>query len=156
MQHTIRSIAIATSVCFALTMPTVGYAQDVSASYEESQTQIKQNKSDKRLAKLTKKLGLSESQQAEIKTLKLDSKTQYSALKPALKAYREQVEAIVSADPFDEQAFLQLREANEATLNAKALIKAEAKATMKHILTPDQWDKFQAMKNKHGRKHKRK
>ena len=108
--------------------------------------------SEKKLAKLSRKLGLTESQQADIKALKAEEKTQMQALKPAMKAFREQVKTLMSADSFDEQAFIQLQASNQETFAAMALIKVKSKFAMKSVLTEQQLEKFRSMKHKRSRR----
>ncbi|TYK64526.1 Spy/CpxP family protein refolding chaperone [Colwellia echini] len=154
MKITFKKLAIATSLCSALVLSPLSYADsDISnISADSSQVEKHQQKSEKRFAKMVKKLDLTETQQAEIKALQTESKAEKEALKPAFKAYKEQVKTLMSAEVFDEQAFIQLQASNQDIFAAMALIKAKNKFAMKTILTPEQLKKFKKMQKKMHRK----
>ncbi len=156
MKNTIKNIAIAASLCSVLVLSTASFANgDSSGKYsthQEGRDNSHQQMSEKKLAKLARKLGLSESQQAEFKALKSDEKTQMQALKPAMKSFREQVKTLMSADTFDEQAFIQLQASNQDVFASMALIKAKSKFAMKSVLTEEQLEKFRSMKHKRLRR----
>jgi len=146
MKTTFKNIAIASSLCSALVLSTVSFAGNDShqVGHEKSRSQM----TEKRLAKLARKLDLSESQQTKISALKGEEVVQMQALKPAMKAFREQVKTLMSADSFDEQAFIQLQANNQDVFAAMALVKAKSKFAMKSVLTEEQLLKFRSMKHK--------
>jgi protein CpxP len=152
MKITFKNLAIATSLCSALVLTPVSFAGNDNSNNQASHNKKHQKMSEKKLAKLTHKLGLSESQQADITVLKNEEKAQIKALKPAMKAFRQQVKALMSADIFDEQAFVQLQENNQEVFSAMALIKAKSKFAMKNVLTEEQLEKFSTMKQKRSRR----
>ncbi|PKG82121.1 hypothetical protein CXF85_14565 [Colwellia sp. 75C3] len=152
MKITLKNIAIATSLCSALVLTPVSFAGNDNSNHKGHHEKNQQQMSEKKLAKLTRKLGLSESQQADIKTLKAEEKAQMQTIKPAMKAFREQVKTLMSADSFDEQAFVQLQENNQDVFSAMALIKAKSKFAMKSVLTEEQLEKFSSMKHKRSRR----
>jgi protein CpxP len=153
MNTTFQKIAIVISLCSALILSTASVAGgDRSGHHEKGHGINQQQMSEKKLAKLTRKLGLSESQQAELKALKSEESAKMQAIKPAMKAFREQVKVLMSADSFDEPAFIQLQESNQDVFAQMALIKARSKFSMKSILTQEQLEKFRSMKNKRSRR----
>jgi protein CpxP len=152
MKITLKNIAISTSLCSALILTPVSFAGNDSPNHQGNHEQNHQQMSEKKLAKLTRKLGLSQSQQADIKALKSEEKAQMLAIKPAMKAFRQQVKTLMSADSFDEQAFIQLQTSNQDVFSAMALIKAKSKFAMKSVLTEEQLDKFSLIKHKRLRR----
>jgi len=152
MKITFKSIVIATSICSALVLTPVSFAGSGHSNHQGGYDKSDQQMSEKKLAKLSRKLGLTESQQADIKALKTEEKTQMQALKPAMKAFREQVKTLMSAESFDEQAFIQLQASNQETFAAMALIKVKSKFAMKSVLTEEQLEKFRSMKHKPSRR----
>ncbi|TWX72107.1 periplasmic heavy metal sensor [Colwellia demingiae] len=150
MKTIFKNIAIVTSLCSALVLAPVSYAGNGNSDYQGGKSY--QQMSEKKLAKMTRKLGLSESQQAEIKALKSEEQVQMQALKPAMKAFRTQVKALMSADSFDEAAFVQLQASNQDVFSAMALTKAKSKFAMKSVLTEEQLATFRSMKHKRSRR----
>lgn len=148
MKVTFKTLVIATSLCTTLMLTPVSFAGNNSSSYQDGCDRNHQQMSDKRLAKLARKLDLSASQQTSIKALKDEAKAQMEALKPAMRAFREQVNTLMSAQSFDEQAFIQLQASNQDVFAAMALAKAKSKFAMKSVLTQEQLEKFRSMKNK--------
>jgi protein CpxP len=152
MKITFKKVVIATSLCSALILTPVSFAGNDSPNHQGNHEKNHQQMSEKRFAKLTRKLGLSQSQQADIKALKGEEKAQMLAIKPAMKAFRQQVKTLMSADSFDEQAFIQLQASNQYVFSAMALIKAKSKFAMKSVLTEEQLDKFSLIKHKRLRR----
>jgi len=156
MKNTIKNIAIATSLCSVLLLSTASFANsdssDRHSTHQEDRDISQHQMSEKKLAKLARKLGLSESQQAEFKALKNEEKMQMKALQPAMKAFREQVKTLMSADSFDEQAFIELQASNQDVFASMALIKVKSKFAMKSVLTEEQLEKFRSMKHKRSRR----
>jgi len=156
MKNTIKNIAIATSLCSVLVLSTASFANSDDSNrhsiHQEGSEKGHQQMSEKKLAKLARKLGLSESQQEEFKALKDEEKAQMLALKPAMNAFREQVKTLISADSFDEQAFIELQANNQDVFSSMALIKAKSKFAMKSVLTEEQLEKFRSMKHKRSRR----
>ena len=152
MKITFKNLAIATSLCSALVLAPVTFAGNDSSSHQGGHNKSYQQMSEHKLAKIARKLGLSESQQADIKALKSDEEAQMLALKPAMQAFREQVKTLMSAESFDEQAFSQLQASNQDVFAAMALVKAKSKFAMKSVLTEEQLEKFRSMKHKRSRR----
>ncbi len=153
MNHTLKNIAITTSLCSAIVLSTLSYAGNEDENHEIAfNEQNHQQMTAKKLAKLSRKLGLTDSQQADIKALKHAEKEEMEKFKPAMKAFREQVKTLMSAESFDEQAFIELQASNQDTFAQIALIKAKSKFAMKDILTPEQREEFRSMKYKRLRR----
>lgn len=152
MKIILKNVVIATSLCSALILTPVSFAFNNSLNHQGNHEKNYQQISEKRFAKLTSKLGLSQNQHAEIKALKGEEKAQMLAIKPAMKAFRQQVKTLMSADSFDEQAFIQLQASNQDVFSAMALIKAKSKFAMKSVLTEEQLDKFSLIKHKRLRR----
>lgn len=152
MKITFKNIAIATSLCSVLLLAPASFAGNDSSSHHGGHDNSHHQMSEKKFAKLTRKLGLSESQQADIKALKSEEKAQIQTFKPAMKAFREQVKTLMSAESFDEEAFIQLQASNQDVFAAMALTKAKSKFAMKSVLTEEQLEKFRSMKHKRSRR----
>ncbi len=154
MENVIKNIAITVFICSALALSATSFADnnglDNRSIYKEAQSH--QAKGERRLAKLARKLDLSESQKVAFKALKEEEKTKMQALKPAMDSFREQVKTLMSADSFDEPAFVELQASNQDVLAQMALIKAKSKFAMKKVLTEEQLAKFRSMKHKRSRR----
>jgi protein CpxP len=109
---------------------------------------------NKKLARLTNYLSLSETQVAQIKALKKEEKEAIGELKPAMKAFKRSVSELMQQDSFDEGAFIALQEANRDTFSSMALIKAKSKFAMKQVLDEEQLGKMKKLKKMRG-KHSR-
>jgi len=152
MKITFKNLVIATSLCSALVLAPISFAGSGNSNHQGGHDISGQKMTEKKLTKLSRKLGLTESQQADIKALKSEEKTQMQALKPAMKAFREQVKTLMLAESFDEQAFIQLQASNQDVFAAMALVKAKSKFAMKSVLTEQQLEKFRSMKHKRSRR----
>jgi len=152
MKSTFKKIAITTSLCSALVLSSLSFAGNEHSNHHSNGDKSHYQNSEKKLAKLTRKLGLSESQQAEIKVLKGKEKAEAQALKPAMKAFREKVKTLMSAESFDEAAFRQLHASNQDVFASMALIKVKSKFAMKSVLTQEQLEKFNNLKHKRSRR----
>lgn len=156
MRITFKTLAIATSICSALILSPVSFA-DCNGEGPGNQSGFNKGpqNSEKRLAKLTKKLDLTEEQQAQVKILQAENQAQNLALKPSMEAYKEQMKAIMSAETFDEEAFTLLKSSNQEVFDAKALIKAKHIFAMKNVLTEEQLVKFEKMKKRKSGKSRK-
>ncbi|WP_019027634.1 Spy/CpxP family protein refolding chaperone [Colwellia piezophila] len=148
MNNTLKQIALATSLCSVLVLSTTSFASEDNNKHHASHEINHQHMSEKKFAKLSRKLGLSESQQADIKALKSEAKLEMAAFMPAMEAFRQQVKVLMSAESFDEQAFNALYQSNQDVFTAMALVKAKSKFAMKSVLTEEQQEKFSTMKHK--------
>ncbi len=153
MNYSLKNFVMTTSLCSALVLSTISYAgsentPDNFAVNEKNYQAI----TAKKLAKLSRKLELTDKQQADIKTLKRAEQDELEKFKPAMKAFRQQVKTLMSAENFDEQAFIALQAGNQDIFNQVALIKAKNKFAMKDVLTPEQFEQLNAMKFKRLRR----
>lgn len=156
MKNSIKMLTIASSLCSLLLISSPSYAGQDETLNPVEQAQAHQKKSEKRLAKLTKKLDLTESQVAQVREIQTQTYEQMLVLKPELQAYRKQVNTLTSNSSFDEQAYNSLRASYQDTLNSASLIKAKAKSAMKNVLTTEQFVKFEKMKKKFKQKNRNK
>ncbi|MGB0936817.1 MAG: Spy/CpxP family protein refolding chaperone [Colwellia sp.] len=108
--------------------------------------------SDKKLAKLTNYLSLSEEQVSQIKALKQEEKEALAKLKPAMKALKKSVSELMEQESFDEGAFIALQDANRDTISSIALIKVKSKFAMKQVLNDEQWVKMTELKKMRGKR----
>jgi len=151
MKSSLKNIAICTSLCSALVLSTITFAGNHSG-FQGMGERDHHQMSEKKFDRMASKLGLSESQQTDVKALKADAKVQMQALKPAMKAFRDQVKTLMSAESFDEAAFVQLQANNQDVFAAMALVKAKSKFAMKSVLTDEQLETFRSMKQKRSRR----
>jgi periplasmic protein CpxP/Spy len=152
MKITFKNIAVVTSLCSALVLAPASFAGHNGGNYQGDRDNGYHQMSEKKFSKLSRKLGLSESQQTDIKALRSEEKAQMEVLKPAMKAFREQVKTLMSAESFDEEAFVQLQASNQDVFAAMALVKIKSKFAMKSVLTEEQLVKFRSMKHKWSRR----
>ena len=152
MNKTLNSL-IMTSLFFTLVLLSKsGLAQTADAKPLIHHGYEHQQMSPKKFARLTKKLALSQTQQDDIKALNQATYAEMEAVKPAMQSFRTQVKTLLSAETFDEQAFIALRESNQDVFNAMALIKIKRKFAMKKILTEEQFSELNKSKHKKLRK----
>ena len=152
MNKTLNSL-ITTSLFFTLLLLSKsGLAQTTVAKPLIHHGYEHQQMSPKKFARLTKKLALSQTQQNDIKSLNQSTYAEMEAVKPAMQSFRTQVKTLLSAETFDEQAFIELRESNQDVFNTMALIKIKRKFAMKNILTEEQFSEFNKIKHKKLRK----
>ncbi len=152
MNKTLNSL-IMTSLFFTLVLLSKsGLAQTADAKPLINHGYEHQQMSPKKFARLTKKLALSQTQQDDIKALNQATYAEMEAVKPAMQSFRTQVKTLLSAETFDEQAFIALRESNQDVFNAMALIKIKRKFAMKKILTEEQFSELNKSKHKKLRK----
>ncbi len=146
MIYTLKHVAITVSLCSALVFSTVSYASNENPTQQIAFNQPNYKPlTEKRLAKLSRKLDLTESQQADIKVIKEGEKLEMEKLKPAMQAFRQQVKTLMSSENFDEQAFIELQVSNQDVFTQVALIKAKSKFAIREVLTTQQQEDFNSM-----------
>lgn len=109
-------------------------------------------------AKLKAELGLTPEQTAQVEQILADTMKRIEPVRASIKATREELKALRSANPADPQA-IQAKESELETLRAqKRGLKAERDSALKNVFTPEQFAKYQellaAHKKEHG-KHKK-
>lgn len=105
----------------------------------------------KSMAKMFKRLGLSEEQKSQMKTLKEESKAEKAQYESELVAYHEKRKALMSAEAFDEAGFSNLNAEYQNTFAQLALLKAKTKFAMKSVLTEEQIAKLEKFKRRGGK-----
>lgn len=148
MKIKLKTLAIATSLCSVLVLAPLSFAGSDSSSYHRGHDKGYHQMTERKLAKLTRRLDLSEQQQNEIKKLNSENKAEMDALKPVMDDFREQMSILMSAERFDEQAFIELRVNNQATFTSMALARAKNKFAIKSVLTETQLATYNTMKKK--------
>ena len=149
MNTKIKHLLAAPSICSALLVSGVSAAKgaDVDGMSEQMVERMTHKMHGQSFKKMARKLDFTDEQKAQAKVIKSESKAQMAALKPALKAYRQQVKALMSADNFDKEAFSKLHESNQDIFAAQALIKAQTKFKIKSLLTTEQKEKMATLKS---------
>jgi len=102
---------------------------------------------------MIKALSLSEQQQVQIKTIKIQAKAQHIALRDGMKKFKEEERSLVQAQTFDEQAYSILHVAYQPIFAQKALMQAKTKHAVFNVLTIPQQEKW--LKIMDERKEKR-
>lgn len=97
-------------------------------------------------------LELTDEQQAEMKSIRQQAKTEGSAIKESLSTYKEKVSVIIQADEFDQAAFENLHAEYQQNFSQMALLKAKTKHAMRQVLTEEQQEKWAEIKPKRGRR----
>jgi periplasmic protein CpxP/Spy len=145
MNNKIRNIIITSSLCSALVISGISVAKDEGHD-------MSGHKIEKIMKRMVNKLDLTAVQQTQVAVIKKEGKAEILALKPKMKAFREQVKRLMDAENFDEQAFKDLHSDNQDMFAAKALIQAKSKFKMKQVLTTTQLAQLKKMRKK--RKHR--
>ncbi|WP_221932906.1 Spy/CpxP family protein refolding chaperone [Thalassotalea sp. PS06] len=101
-----------------------------------------------RMEKMLRALDLSDAQRAQIKEIRSNSKQQLEALAPEKKEHRQELQAIIKADSFDENAFLALQNETAQKRQQAGLIRAKTMHQIYHVLDADQQAKFEKMQQK--------
>ena len=152
MNKTLKNLIMTSSFFTLLLLSKSGLAQTAVAKPLIHHGYEHQQMNPKKFARLTKKLALSQTQQDDIKALNQATYAEMEAVKPSMQSFRTQVKTLLSAETFDEQAFIALRESNQDVFNAMALIKIKRKFAMKNILTEQQFSELNKSKHKKLRK----
>lgn len=123
-------------------------------NHTKHQYEMKQRGHGKQLRKMAKALDLTDFQKEQIKAIKLSAKEQNQELQASLKQMKAEQKALIHADVFDEHAFTALFNAYQPTAAQWALGKAKTKHAIYSVLTAEQKEKWQKIKqnNKRGRK----
>lgn len=98
------------------------------------------------MKKMALMLDLTSEQQQQLTDIKAKAKSESAPLKQKLKSFRTEMKALMKADFFDEQAFIQLQSRYQPTLSQLALVKAKTKHAMKTVLTVEQREKWQKVR----------
>ncbi|MEW6990653.1 Spy/CpxP family protein refolding chaperone [Colwelliaceae bacterium 6441] len=146
--HIKSSLNIYTSVFLSLFL--FAFHQQVKA--EEQPTQLSQHSQQegkerqhhmkRTFKKMAKYLALSPDQRLKFKALFQQEKQALKIHKSNLRHYKEQVEVLIDAAIFDEQASRELHEEYQESFTEIALFKIKNKHAMHQILTKEQREKF--------------
>lgn len=101
----------------------------------------------KRRSKLDK-LDLSAEQQASIEQLRAAMQTQKQSFKAELESFKQGQQAIIQAENFDQQAWQQLWQQNQALLVNMAVTRAKFKHDMWNVFSAEQQQAFEQMQSK--------
>jgi Spy/CpxP family protein refolding chaperone len=97
----------------------------------------------KRLAKF---LSLTKEQRLQVKAIHQTAKESRLALKPNLESFHQQSQTLIMAEQFDEEAFINLQSQFQDSFSQMALIKVKSKHGFMQILTQEQKNKMETMK----------
>ena len=106
---------------------------------------------EKRLARMAKKLGLSDTQQAQIKATFAAEREKNGPLMEKMMAYRKQLHDAAKATPFDEAAVRTVA-TNKAQVEVElAVSRARIQSLINGILTPEQRQKLEKLRPPMGK-----
>lgn len=106
---------------------------------------------EKRLARMAKKLGLSDTQQAQIKVIFAAEREKNGPLIEKMKEYRKQLHDAAKATPFDEAAVRTVA-TNKAQVEVELTVsRARIQSQINGILTPEQRQKLEKLRPPMGK-----
>lgn len=118
----------------------------VKEQHQHHKKGMKKAHHKKAMAKMFKRLGLSEEQKTQMKALREQSKAEKEQYETQLSEYKTKRKALMSAETFDEAAFINLNAEYQNTFAQLALLKAKTKFAMKSVLTDEQLAKLEKAK----------
>jgi Spy/CpxP family protein refolding chaperone len=101
--------------------------------------------------KMAKYLALTYEQRQQAKVIHQQAKEKRLALKGSLQDFNQQSKALIMANNFDEQAFIDLQKQYQDSFAQMSLIKAKTKYNFMQILTEEQKEKVRSQPMKQGR-----
>ena len=149
-----KPLAVAVTSLALLTVAPASFAVSPEHHATASEQVVKKHKVGKRkhhksiLKKMARHLDLSQDQKQQIKTLMLTAKQERQTNKATLESFHKQVQVLMQAPEFDEQAYISLREQYRASFDQMALAKVKNRHAIAQVLTPEQREKWQAVKEK--------
>lgn len=152
-----KKTALLLTTASMLAAPAYSFAEDGAKTTDCQHMQQHNAKQAKKMGKfsprkelkmMARHLDLTNEQKSEIKTIFKTAKTNANVNKQAMKNFKKEVKALVHADTFDEQAFINLHTANQVQIQNMALAKAKVKHQVFNVLTPEQQEKWQNFKEK--------
>lgn len=126
----------------------------VKEQHQQHKKGMKKAHHKKAMAKIFKRLGLSEEQKSQMKTLKEQAKVEKAQYESELAAYHEKRKALMSAEAFDEAGFSNLNAEYQNTFAQLALLQAKTRFAMKSVLTEEQITKLEKFKRRGGKDRK--
>ncbi len=119
---------------------------DSSSHYKSSKHMMK---------RMIKTLSLSEQQQVQIKAIKTQAKEQSKTLRETMKQFKEEEKLLLQAATFDESAYTALQTSYQPTFAQIALTRAKTKHAIFNVLTTEQQEKWQQVKEKRRARSKK-
>ncbi|GHF87244.1 Spy/CpxP family protein refolding chaperone [Thalassotalea marina] len=108
----------------------------------------KSHKKHRSMHKMARYLELSDEQKTKIKDIYQQAREDNVVYKESRQAYKTQLEQIMAAKDFDEEAFASLRQTYAVTFSEAALSRAKTKHAIYHTLTEEQREKLKSAKGK--------
>ena len=105
------------------------------------------------IQRMTKQLGLSDEQAAQVRTIKEKYQPQKQELRSAMMENRRSLRELMKAEPMDEPGVQQLAESMGKLKTDKILLKSKMISEINQVLTAEQREKRNAMKHHRGYKH---
>ena len=109
---------------------------------------MKSHHSGKHLKKMAHKLDLSDAQVEQIKQIREQNKEDMVSLRDTMKTFKEQVKTEQTGSDFDEAAFATTYAQYQDSFEKMALLRAKMAHAIVNVLTPEQQEKWQTMKEK--------
>jgi len=106
----------------------------------------------KRFKRMAHQLALTSEQRQQMKDILKNAKADREKYQPMMQAFHQAMQTLLTADTFDEQAILALKDNYKSTFEQLALIKAKSRFDMFAMLTDEQKDKWLAMQQKRHEK----
>lgn len=133
-----------------LTLPAMVIEASATPLFKDAvKSEIKKShKKHHKMHKMARFLNLSDEQKTKIKDIYQQARQDKAVLKESRKAYKTQLQEIMSAKDFDEAAFDALRQTYEPTFNEAALAKAKTRHAIYQVLTEEQREKLKDAKGK--------
>ncbi len=121
---------------------------------EKTPSTDKQKSALKKIAKLSRRLNLSETQDAELESLMEKQIADISAFESEINAHKLAKKALIQADEFDQEAWNALQMNYASTQASIRLIKLETRFNFKKVLNEVQLEKLSKIENrkKHGQR----
>ncbi|GLR72329.1 Spy/CpxP family protein refolding chaperone [Agaribacter marinus] len=121
---------------------------------EKTPSTNKQKSAQKKIAKLSRRLNLSETQDADLESLMEKQIADISAFESEINAHKLAKKALIQADEFDQDAWNNLQMNYASTRASIRLIKLETRFNFRKVLNEVQLEKLSKIENrkKHGQR----
>jgi periplasmic protein CpxP/Spy len=103
-----------------------------------------------RIEHMASKLGLSEQQQSDFQRIIDEGREKSKSYVQQLVAARKEMQDLMDADVFDEQAVRALAERKSAAMTELVVIHTRTRFEIRSLLTPEQRENLESMRGKHG------
>lgn len=146
---TIVSVSTLCAVMAFSSIASSAVTTDYMFSDSPKQHQKRGGQGDKKMMKrMIKVLSLSEVQQEQIKSIKLQAKGQHMSQRVVIQQFKEAEKALIHSNNFNEKTYTDLYTANQQTFANMALTRAQTKHAIFNVLTKEQQAKWIALKDK--------